>query len=271
MHIGHKSLLVFLAALLCCLSIYSQSQTNMTLKDGRTWHLVTIHKDLFANSIDSSFYSVIVDGDTLIAGNSYKVIRYLVSDNTSKKNGIYALAYEEDRKVFEYWNNKLSEYSSPSQVLLDFGIGINDKWIACRFEQSEDVYYEEYPVREIDSIFVKGKMYTRYRLGISHYQGDIVAVEGIGLNDNSYAYYNLIWPAMPDGQIYWDEIISVYDGETCVFEASDFYALSTSSITLKFSDSSFTGTYYDLQGRQVQVPSGRGLYIKDGKKVLVTE
>ena len=130
----------------------------------------------------------------------------------------------------------------------------------------------KYRVEKIDTICVKGKKLRRWHSLVDKENPDVSAirvVEGIGSN-NSGIFRYFSEQAIPESYPYMI-FLSCYDGDECIFESKDFYAdaITNNINTVKHTSNNPTKSiFFDLQGRKVQNPT-KGVYIKDGKKVVV--
>lgn len=270
-----RNLFIILSFLFCSLPFYGQNANKLILKEGRVWNIANIHKDLFADTVDTLHYSIMVDGDTIVENQNYKVIRYKNSNGMGGGESVYSLAYEENSNLLELCRYCDMPQDSPSHqhIVLDFSLSLNGKWLACTFENHGENYEYGFDVVNIDTIEVKGERYKRLTLASKNYDGRAnIAVEGIGMNDSYNMYYNFIWPKASDGQIYWNEIISVYDDDECIFEQKDFYADAVHDEANHITESKTLETpslIYDLVGRRLKCAPKYGMYIQGGKVYVV--
>lgn len=63
-------------------------------------------------------------------------------------------------------------------------------------------------------------------------------------------------------------LVSCYDGEQCIYLRSDVVENTPNSIVESRYDTQ-PSAFYDLQGRRLTTQPRRGIYVKDGKKVVV--
>ena len=67
-------------------------------------------------------------------------------------------------------------------------------------------------------------------------------------------------------------VLSVYDGDELIFEEDDFMAPAVTVIkTVTQEKPGKNNTFFELQGRRITARPQRGLYIRDGKKYVVTD
>ena len=67
------------------------------------------------------------------------------------------------------------------------------------------------------------------------------------------------------------EEIVIYDYEQAGLHVADIGTLGISDHPATAAGKTEPGPCYDLQGRRVNGPSRRGLYIRDGRKVMVVK
>lgn len=254
------------------MSFYGQSENKPILKDGRVWNMVSIHRDLFANTIDTLHYSIMVDGDTIVDDVHYKVIRYKESNGIGGGESVYSLAYEENSNLYEKCEccNRLHYSEQHHQhIALDFSLSKNGKWFAYDYEFHGEYIDLGIDVKSIDTIEVRGIRYKRLVLAARNYDGRFcTVVEGIGVNDDYNMYYSYIIPKAPNGQIYWHEIHSVYDDGECIFEQKDFYSDAVhpeANGIVEAKTPPASSPIYDLTGRLLNSLPKSGMYIQGGK------
>lgn len=266
-----KSRFVILFTLLInCMTIKAMDQM---LVDGKRWEYRAYHyeddEDGYGNKVTEtvSLVDFTLQGDTIIGSRSYyKVYRQAEGDAPS----YYSAVREEATTVYTILSGRLEE-----EVLIELD--------TSRFEGTgaDDVFYNGEPVLEItDSVTVNGRRFCLHRYGSKEWveNSDIIAVEGIGYIFNGLVMgMRFAWPTC-----YCDKMIfkACYENGVCIFTDADFYSLTNyvidgieiidtnrQSTSEKIGNS---GLLYNLQGRAVTNPR-RGLYIKDGRKVVVKE
>ncbi|MBR6593388.1 MAG: hypothetical protein IKK81_12335 [Prevotella sp.] len=230
------------------------------LVDGRTWNyemqdMVIVDSVNLKTENVNRYFKLKIDGDTIFKNVNCKKIYYIENDNTS----LYGYAYEDGLKVYFYFLKSMQNFCSQSnswELFFDFGIKKDE--VFC-----SDLAY----MSDVDTIEVKGNRYVRYWIGpkkndkIIKTYPIIHSIGGFGgLHDNTFVMVS----GLPTYSC-----MSIYDGSKCVFEPSDYWVSPiTTSIKNITTSKPSTSCLYDMQGRKVKNPT-KGLYIKEGKKVLV--
>lgn len=242
------------------------------LKDSRIWNYIEVYDnwvyvDSLGNVIDTSdesidleeiwhtrvykpdtiSYTYHIDGTEMVGDRlCYKMYR----DNNSS----YALYYEKDGKVYDWGEEEWVE-------CFDFTLEVGEA----------DPYDPRLSVFAVDTINVGDTHYRRLYFGISDDEGKQYWIEGVGSTEFGPAYYRAKWAISFD--LKWRGILSVYDGETCIFERKDFHlpgiGTGIDSVPKADSNAEHHQVRYDLQGRRLSGKPERGVYIQDGKKRIV--
>lgn len=188
---------------------------------------------------------VFVGGDTIINNTGCKKIYSL--DNSSKNQRLIAFGFQIDKKVFCYYPD-----SDIPELLYDFETDKGDT-----FAKSDDIVYSVY---DIDSVECNGEVFRRWIFQDDAGRKDVgVWIENIGSNSNPLSSFVL------PGNYY--ILNACYIGDNMIYDSSIAKPLPA-SIKNATSDNQSLPYYYDLQGRRVKSPT-KGLYIKNGKKVVV--
>ncbi len=115
-------------------------------------------------------------------------------------------------------------------------------------------------VVSIDSIMVGTQLHRRIKLDSD------IWVEGIG--GRKYGIF-ASWHDPVPGSLRTIRIISVYDGNECIFKEEDFQKSAyTTDVKKVMSNVLRDEPFYDLQGRKLQRAPQRGAYILGGKKYI---
>ena len=243
-----KRLLLTMSLLLALVPVVAQQKsTHRMLVNGRTWNYMSVY---FISPVpDTVYHSVTIEGPVEFDGKQC----YRIGKDTNK------YFYEEGDKVYTY---KLV-YESPIDPgklgwKEEFNFGIEPGYKVTYSDDEITIIIKE--CKSVDAIIVNGV--ERRRLDF----GDDIWVEGIGSSKSGiYADWGV-----SIGTFMGSKLLSVYDGEECIFTAADFTTKGTvgikSSVTASRMNSS---VYYDLQGRRLAQPPTKGLYIRDGQKVMI--
>ena len=214
--------------LLCQLSVVADDYKPI-LKDGRSWNYIEVHQESVAvdldghivdvddprwNSDEEEWYTFTTVMDTI--SRTYYIIGTETIDNRlcyksfSSNSSSFGYLYEEDGKVYS-WRN--GEWVLGMDVTLEVGDACPNR--------------PEMRIQSVDTINVHGQLYRRLWLGYSDDEGKCYWIEGMG--STSYGPFPPIESAPYPFSLRWMGIVSVYDGDTCIFERKDFHrpAIST--------------------------------------------
>ena len=180
---------------------------------------------------DTIYRSYTVEGPVEFDGKSC----YRVSGST--------MFYEEDNRVYTYSTDSVTGENT-WQKELDFNmtLGMDN-------------------VLSVDSIWVGNQLCRRINLGYD------IWVEGIGGRKCGIVAN---WRVPVPGSYRGSRVISVYDGDECIFREEDFRKPAYTTDVEKVNGDIFQDmTLFDLQGRKLQHTPQKGLYIQNGKKWIV--
>lgn len=252
---------------LCLLLLLTCSLKSQTVVvDGRSWEYGVDYGDHIPH-----YFRFTIKGEAIFDEKQCGKLYY--SDEKSE----FHIGY-----IYESKDNRISVYNTFQDlecayflhkgwlVTNDFSLNIGDTVSAQRYRYSLFVDNNKYLVYDMDAVIVDSVKRGRWSVKIAEYQKPskpyFVVVEGIG-NDVSgiFAYNNLF--RFIDGYPQY-AFLACYDGERCIFKRNDFYIEPAVNGIDEVNKELFLGYLFDLQGRKVKNPT-KGLYIKDGKKVVV--
>jgi hypothetical protein len=178
------------------------------LVEGRVWKMMDCELSGWGNTIDTIYYSILIREKTVFAGKQcYKA--FVIKDGQEERLASYLC--EEDSVIYRY-----SEQVEGWIKVFDFTLKVGEHSIAT-----------------IDTISVSGRFYRRayYPDSFSDWGGEYV-VEGIGssffgpnaVNELSYSTCG-------------SYVLSVYDGDECVFTKDDFIKEAYHSENVESSES----------------------------------
>lgn len=250
------------------------------LKEGKTWNCRLYEEQAQPEEIDgkmyrfsqTTFYSLTIDGDTIVGDKSYKkmyrkptmVVRKYISpaevagktdtiDITSECTLWYELWREEGRKVYAciYGQEQLRyDFSAEPGSTVDIG-GIS------------------MTIAAVDTISLCERKFACYHVTLADYPdtNDRIWIEGVGHPDGPFR----VWGAeVNDGRQY--TLFSCYEDGVCIYSAEEYEKWKQSlGIAPQQAVTPRTPAQglYDLQGRKVTGTATRGIYVKDGRKVVV--
>ena len=216
------------------------------LEEGKTWKVTYYVRE----NTDSYNRTYIVQGDTIIEGRQYKKC---IEQDTGRY--LYALR-EKGGKVYSVVStDKYGEPNKEESLLFDFTVNEGDI-IETEVQLLHVTGIDHIKNRRRIHIYATSKIYPY------EYSGTGVLVEGIGSDRGPLSSYG------------WGLSLNTMDEctmeEETLFNYSDFTA-SADATGLKQQTDSFqpSGVIHDLQGRRLESQSGKGIYIQNGKKVVV--
>ena len=280
-----KKMSFLFAWLLCMISMLASAQISELeyrpfAQDGKCWNsrVGIVPENIYYNS---------VDGDTLIGGESWKKVynsMYMPGTHTPT---YYAAIRDVGRKVYA-----IAKGSNRPRLLYDFGLkeddmvmcGVEGNTFGCLLDKDEKVdtlmgfpFISFLMVECIDTIEVCGLKHRRFTLTLLDafqecfqngedrvFQKNIVWVEGVGSGAGPFSPW---LPIPPEGSLF----LSCYVNKDRVFYSPGFYENSElSAIGTTLFNKDDEGFIYDIQGRNHSgQPTNKGIYIQNGKKVVV--
>ena len=271
--LSHRSYLktcIFLFCSLCSMS--AKAEYKPMLKDGRIWNLIEVYHECVTvdpdgNIVDLSdenfeYNPAIEYGDSVIIDtvkvtyiiNGTEIVDnrlcYKLYVNNNRSCGYY---YEEDGKVYAWRNGEWEQG-------FDFSL-----------EEGETCpLLSRLKICSVDTICVGGEYYRRLWYGLSDDEYRYYWIEGVGSTHDG-PYFSKGPITIPGDLRSWG-LMSVYDGETCIFERKDFFqpGISTSVEPVPSASSDTKPVVrYNLQGRRLTQQPRKGVYIQDGRKIVV--
>lgn len=246
-----KYLKIALIALgtLCPLLSWAQQTFKPVLTTGKVWEVGTFNCYDWDDGSPSETgrYYVAVDGDTIVNGLDCKKIVIAPSDGLQPSRTF--VAREEGGKV---WRVK----DDGTEVLLfDIGLKAHDR-VGAGYVLEQDV------------VCANGVYRKRLLIDSGVDQADAeycyYVVEGIGINKDEWLFNNAMGIA---GEGEYCRMLTCSENGVVIFTEDDF-AMPHSAITSVNADPA-KAEMYDLQGRKVDQPTQPGIYISQGKKMVV--
>lgn len=228
---------------------------QLLLKDGKTWTCSRLSDIDFQRFT----YSYKLEDEIIVQGRRYMIL-WLNDIEMYGDDGwhFYAYVRESDRKVFILYEGKEEE-----SLLYDFQMQQNGKLIMpndiqMRFNGCFDTNYN-------------GKILILQTFSISY----IVDEPGVGVPDAGLECLESVGYSMdPFCTDRWftrsPRLESCQENEECIFKGKDFGTLIPLGVSMPNALMKDSGNiYYDLQGRRINSHPARGIYIRDGRKVVV--
>ena len=175
----------------------------------------------------------------------------------SKSSSSYVCYYEEGGKVYALDNGKWI-------IVFDFTLEMGDP---CP-------NHPQMTVHSVDTINVGDNYYKRLWFGYSDDEGNLYWIEGVG--STRYGPFNQITEDISPMSLRWEGLMSVYDGQTCIFEKNDFHQPGIDTGIRYNNDyqgslviiQEYKTVLFNLQGRRLTTEPKHGVYIRNGKKVV---
>ena len=167
---------------------------------------------------------------------------------------IYWELYEKDGAVYAF-----STKYHKSSKLIDFNMAVGD---TCHWN---GLVGDGMVVVTGDSISVRGNTYRRLKLKKPYESIGMTWVEGIGFDKfEPFESVNA-----PFSQFKW--VMSVWDDGECVFTEDDFNAPAiTAGVITAEAERPADNRIYDLMGREIHDPQPGTVYIRNGKKYVMS-
>ena len=226
---------ILLAILSFLLFMTYASTRQAMLKEGKTWNYRMVYVELVdgKNVWHYPDLKEWIEGDTIINGQTY----FKMHANTDGGGHISLLTFwrEEDGRVYQH-----NIYNGNDELMYDFNLS-----------KGEKVEYDNhFEVISTDSIMVHDIL--RKRIVLPY--GARFWVEGIG---NPGKLSEPLGHPVSDGTIY--ELVSCFEGDTCVFDENDFYASTYKPvITLNEEEKELVNANNDFALRLFQLAKGDG-------------
>ena len=289
----NKILISCLLALFCLITNAQQQYSSM-LTDGRIW--IYYYHVYWESEVAATMSAVFICGDTIIDNRECKKMYnsferspgHLPDEFTIFKDmellGLYDSAwYEEDGKIY-----RIIKDSVEPVLMFDFAPAAGDKlpqdesltyWYDDKVT-SESVTNINHSQKELLTFrrmrFAKGDITTNPELS------DWCLVEGIGGNEG-ILYTEFQYPPENEESYVLETFADCmqYIGNEpnghpifkYLFTRSDFLKAGSTSVNDirqdPKSEKSSTSYYFDLQGRRITGQPTRGIYIQNGKKVVI--
>ncbi len=278
-------------------SMLAQEQTQLKevayhpfVKESKVWNCQTIKRQSESGSVYALYqvttnFSLYIDGDTVIGGQSYKKVyetvktvdkQLLYTSPAEAAQGMEEVVHQDvntttlhrlflreaDKKVYALNTRPSSGADATEYLLYDFSLAAGDK-VPSEFPIAGTF------ISSVDTITAQGRYYRRYHLGPREYGGyEPLWVEGVG---HPGGPFNSISIMTNDGAVY--KLLSCYEDGECIFTYEDFNQPGlTAGVEPPVTNvREPTGAVYDLLGRRLAAPPKKGVYIQDGKKILITK
>ena len=272
-----------------CMSVKAQTsepEYRPFAEEGRNWRTQV-------GGILENLYQSDIIGDTII-GNvvwkkvyNEKLIYNIVNNQYVHYYTYYAAVRDEGKKVYA-----MAKGSTRPRLLYDFSLkegdfikcGVEGNAFSCLLDKDEPTdtllgfpFDSFLKVDRIDTVkLYDGQDYRRFTLTMWDAYKDlpiatpIVWIEGLGSGAGPFSPWMSQSPILP-GRTYPVYYTYYYMDNSCITRSDIFYELNSDTPNAVNSPqpTQKNDNLYDLQGRKLSGKPERGIYIEDGKKVLL--
>lgn len=264
-------MLLSLLTLLITLGVSAQSEESYhpLLKEGKTWNYQEYYHNVWNDEEWTKDVSYVINGTTEIDGKTYYKM-YRISEEGTE---YYSALREEDRKVWQYSSDE------GDKLIYDFNMSVGDSYVPNDHDSRNPVF---------KLVAIKPVQVHDVVLDVYHYAEwiqpffpsfpelvDVIPrpiVEGVGCEEG-WELGRLFWQYPTDGIIHRENFISCYEDGGCIFTNEDFDNLPVITqepdYVLSVEDGKVDYPLYDFQGRRLTGKTTKGVYIQNGKKVMV--
>jgi len=230
--------------------------------ENREWRYKTIIGNAQDTLTDDYDFSISIGSDTIFNGIFCNKVFY--SDNASQLHIGYI--YEtQDRKVFMYNTLKIKDayfMHDGWRMVHNYGFNINDDASYIDIDGNNI----KARISKIWEIIVSGAKYKCWEIAYDSKYPAYIDVDGIGsIEFGVYGHTSHRKNGFPQYRF-----ISCYDRDICIFNINDYYSENTPT---KIGHNNFhkplhASSIFNIKGHKVK-STKKGLYIKDGKKMMV--
>ena len=253
-------ILLSLLSLLVTLGVSAQNEGgyHSLLKEGKTWNFEDRYFDFKNDEEWTKDVSYVINGTTEIDGKTYYKM-YRISE---EGNEYYCALREEGRKVWEYFDDG-------DQLLYDFSMSVGDSYMPI-----DEKVFKLAAINPIQAHDVVLNVF-HYDVRIEYIFGmvDIIpvpVVEGVGCEEG-WNLIRLFWEYPTCDLVHREYFLSCYEDGECIFTVDDFENITTNILHPKTLDTEKSRVidYYSISGRRLSGQPTKGIYIQNGKKVVV--
>lgn len=270
-----KKNLLLLVAFTVNMVCLAQTSTLPLVVEGRTWNQVSLILERPESESTPGYYKDIRGrwGRAVYGVDSYTIKGDIIMDGIVYKkllstDGEFICGLrEEDGRVYE--RGWAWDPTGPEVLLFDFNA------------QPGDIFDDgiigggmgKMQVKQVKSVMIGGK--SRRCLEMWEYEEGVEIIDGLadywieGIGCMNGPYFPFWWE-MTSPQCL---LLSCYDGDKCIFNIEDFLASFPTSMNPAVDAHHYIDPdtpIYDIQGRRVQGTPKKGVYMQNGKKVIIS-
>lgn len=258
-----------LAAITFLQTVCAQESATSLVVEGRLWNMVSLHpaempepgteqdyyKDLKGRWCKGYPFQLVLEGDTMMTGKTYKKMMRIQAD---EKRFICGLRQDGDC-VYGCYQNGGSE-----ELFFDFGLNEGDIFL----DSNDD--FDKMLVNQADKIVVNGIECRRlfmwfYEEGAEIIDGFVnIWIEGVGgvIGGPAFPFQ---WAVIGNQTM----VLSCYQENELLYSAEDH---NVPPVTESIADNKLflnsSSQIFDLQGRRLKAVPEKGVYIRGGRKIV---
>ena len=254
-----KTLSIVMYVFMSLVPVNAQQTNQLFVEEGKTWHTMSLHpatehsektiKDFKGRWCWGIPHDYIIEGDTILGESSYMKLQEI-------GHGFICGLRQDDNHVYKRDCKEEKEY-----LIYDFNLSPGDSYV---FRNETKMRVEN-----VDTICIDGVSRKRLMIWMDDDNYRIedglvdIWIEGIGSIVGSPCFPTL-WSATGNQSI----LLQCRVGSMSLFSNEDYQA-STINQKCFSAEDNHKATLHDLQGRRVTNQPRRGVYIRDGWKVVV--
>ena len=256
-----KKVILIVSLVFISISMIAQKPIyNTFVVEGKRWNCVHTNGN---SANEPTPFSYFMQGDTVIGGQVCK--KMFIEGLHGDKPDYYAAFYEEDGRVYRY-----QKESESAELIFDY----------VRQAGNKGTFFgQEHEVIRIDTLESQGRKFRVLYLynGVPNISGVTIVVDGLGGDISSMfspgalvGGTNGLATCEQDGEV----IYSAADINYYVYDEviSKWYAYWLATQVSGIRETQRTpaaNDIYDLQGRRLSSVPRKGVYVRDGKKVVI--
>ena len=270
----HQTFLIMIFILCIVPSTYAQDTYNYRpfIEEGKVWKVGIYYGSAANDNPPHTTETYYFDGDTIINNTVCKKWKCLSEGQYGTGDNLVACIYEVERRVWYF-----APTSSVPMLLYDFSVLKGEKIDVSSpiVEQTTclitDVVETTRNGHELTCVCFADEIDVQYPNEVT--QSNSFWMEGIGTTCspvmnarlNIPGRYSILLECHINQQI----LYSRRDNPADYLNDIDAFQISDAIMSLPFVSINQPSTVFDLSGRPLSTPPAKGIYIRDGKKVVV--
>jgi len=243
------------------LSLSAMAQNHPFVEEGKTWTMETRRGYvMFDLSLPSALERYVLQGDTAIAGRTWKKLHFIDDEG---KSALVSALYEENGRVY------FLPYAGATEgrLLYDFNLTVRDRFTGYNLVDNSGLPTEEayrktkssadFTITEVRTVETCGLTVKAFDVGIA----DFTYMEAIGCTLDPFMYLIKYAPGSAT------HVVECSVASEKIYEAP-MWVDPTGIERVAADGKPADGAVYDLSGRRLERIPVRGIYILNGRKVL---